>query len=138
MQTVFYPQIQDFRLLKIKAICKLTSIFIYIFLAIYTAKNPKISFLVTIDFHSVLLIFVFGGGGWACMWKFLGQGSNPSHSSDSARFLTSRSPGNSLVVSQRLLLPFSYFSLVSIQLIKINLAVNYFNLNKQPQERTKS
>ena len=30
------------------------------------------------------------------MQKFLGQGSNLYHSSDYARFLTARSPGNSL------------------------------------------
>ena len=35
--------------------------------------------------------------GRACgMWKFLGQGANPSHISDRARSSTARPPGNSL------------------------------------------
>ena len=30
------------------------------------------------------------------MWKFWGQGLEPNHSSDNARFLIARPPGNSL------------------------------------------
>ena len=39
------------------------------------------------------------------MQKFLAQGSNPSHSSDNARSLTTRPPGNSSLLSFKIFFP---------------------------------
>ena len=41
-------------------------------------------------------LYFFGGWGHTCiMWKFPGQGLNPRCSSDNARSLTAKPPGNS-------------------------------------------
>ena len=44
--------------------------------------------------NHLFFFFFFFGCAWG-MWKFLGQGSNPSHSSDHNEFLTAGPPGDS-------------------------------------------
>ena len=68
-------------------------------------KQPSLqaadsSFSHPVNIISSLLIFtyLFILGLAHSMWNFLGQGSNPSHSSDNTRSLTPRLPGNSIIL----------------------------------------
>ena len=45
-----------------------------------------------------ILAYIFFSVGDSSMWKFLDQGSNPTHSSDNAEPLISRPPGNSFFI----------------------------------------
>ena len=72
----------------------------------FLGQTPSLGFLVVLacsrNRHSLILItiysflFIYFFGHSHGMQKFLGQGSNPGHSSDNARSLTAQPPGNSL------------------------------------------
>ena len=63
----------------------------------------------------ILLLFLYFSGHTHSVWKFPGQGSNPGHSSDNTKSLTTRPSGNScsiiLVWSVLLFFVSLYFSL---------------------------
>jgi len=52
------------------------------------------------------------------MWKFPGQGMNPCHSSDNAKSLTPRPPGNSnfIILNSFIVLNILYFKCTTIKL----------------------
>ena len=61
-------------------------------------------------FNLFFFFFFFFFGCDHGMWKFLGQGSIPSHSNDNAKSLTTRPPGNSFTL-------FFFFNPLKIRLI---------------------
>ena len=64
---------------------------------LWAQPKKKFQGLASVNEHFILFLFCFVlfFGHTLGMWKFLAQGSNPSHSSDIAQSLTTRPPGNS-------------------------------------------
>ena len=82
--------------------------------------------------------FSFSFGHTVDMWKFPGQGSNPSHSCDNAGSLTVRPPGNSskdflskeiTIDSHTLFITSQTLSLISYLVFKIGEQVNLIVLS---------